>query len=176
MNEEEKVLDEDEQIDDDIDSTLDKVTDEKEESGDVEPPLLDWKSVVKGMMNEDLVKNILIRFAETRTDIRQEMMAMASEDVTTRKLFVRGLAWSISDAELASAFESFGPIEEAVVVRVVLLYSFLSHSLTHTHNKQVRDKTTGNSKGFGFVTFKTISSAVNALSVTNKSSVIGGRT
>tara|TARA_B100000161_G_scaffold231127_1_gene178719 strand:- start:579 stop:938 length:360 start_codon:yes stop_codon:yes gene_type:complete len=116
MNEEEKVLDEDEQIDDDIDSTLDKVTDEKEESGDVEPPLLDWKSVVKGMMNEDLVKNILIRFAETRTDIRQEMMAMASEDVTTRKLFVRGLAWSMSDAELASAFESFGPIEEAVVV------------------------------------------------------------
>ena len=136
MNEEEKVLDEDEQIDDDIDSTLDKVTDEKEESGDVEPPLLDWKSVVKDMMNEELVKNILIRFAETRTDIRQEIMSLASEDITTRKLFVRGLAWSMSDAELASAFESFGPIEEAVVVCFFFYnYSTLIHSLTHcTHS------------------------------------------
>ena len=123
-------MDEDKQIDEHNDST-EHVTDEKEESGDVEPPLLDWKSVVKDMMNEELVKNILIRFAETRTDIRQEMMSLASEDITTRKLFVRGLAWSISDAELASAFESFGPIEEAVVV-CVFTYSFLSltHSLT----------------------------------------------
>ena len=130
MSEEEKELDEDKQIDEHNDST-EHVTDEKEESGDVEPPLLDWKSVVKDMMNEELVKNILIRFAETRTDIRQEMMSLASEDITTRKLFVRGLAWSISDAELASAFESFGPIEEAVVV-CVFTYSFLSltHSLT----------------------------------------------
>ena len=131
MSEEEKELDEEQQIDEHIDSTA---TDEKEESGDVEPPLLDWKSVVKDMMNEELVKNILIRFAETRTDIRQEMMSLASEDITTRKLFVRGLAWSISDAELASAFESFGPIEEAVVVRVVLLTLFShTHSLTHSH-------------------------------------------
>ena len=132
MSEEEK--EEEQQIDEHIDSTA---TDEKEESGDVEPPLLDWKSVVKDMMNEELVKNILIRFAETRTDIRQEIMSLASEDITTRKLFVRGLAWSISDAELASAFESFGPIEEAVVVRVVLLTLFLTltHSHTHTTNR-----------------------------------------
>ena len=124
-------MDEDKQIDEHNDST-EHVTDEKEESGDVEPPLLDWKSVVKDMMNEELVKNILIRFAETRTDIRQEMMSMASEDITTRKLFVRGLAWSISDAELSSAFESFGPIEEAVVVCVLL--TLFSHSLTHEDN------------------------------------------
>ena len=62
MSEEEKELDEDKQIDEHNDST-EHVTDEKEESGDVEPPLLDWKSVVKDMMNEELVKNILIRFA-----------------------------------------------------------------------------------------------------------------
>ena len=40
---------------------------------------------------------------------------------------------------------------------------------------QVRDKATGNSKGFGFLTFKSIQSAVNALSVTSRSSVIDGR-
>ena len=84
---------------------------------DVEPSLLDWKNVVKDFMSEDLAKDILIRLAETSSDIRLKVMSLASEDISTRKLFVRGLAWSITDKEFANAFVRFGPIEEAVIVR-----------------------------------------------------------
>ena len=64
-----------------------------------------------------MAKDILIRLAETSSDIRLKVMSLASEDISTRKLFVRGLAWSITDKEFANAFVRFGPIEEAVIVR-----------------------------------------------------------
>ena len=48
------------------------------------------------------------------------------------KLFVGGLAWATDDASLRSSFETFGDISDAVVIR---------------------DRETGRSRGFGFVTF-----------------------
>ncbi|MCK4504942.1 MAG: RNA-binding protein [Candidatus Aegiribacteria sp.] len=50
----------------------------------------------------------------------------------SRKLFVGGLPWATTDEGLRKAFEEFGEIEEANVVR---------------------ERDTGRSRGFGFVTF-----------------------
>jgi RNA recognition motif-containing protein len=50
------------------------------------------------------------------------------------KLFVGGLSWDTDDEGLRRAFESFGDIQEATVIR---------------------HRDTGRSRGFGFVTFAT---------------------
>ena len=55
-----------------------------------------------------------------------------------KKLFVGGLAWATDDEGLRKAFEEFGAIEEANVVR---------------------ERDTGRSRGFGFVTFETSDNA-----------------
>jgi RNA recognition motif-containing protein len=50
----------------------------------------------------------------------------------SKKLFVGNLEWGVSDDDLKNTFAEFGDIEEAIVVK---------------------DKFSGRSKGFGFVTF-----------------------
>ncbi|XP_009151471.1 RNA-binding protein 24-A isoform X1 [Brassica rapa] len=54
------------------------------------------------------------------------------EDTTFTKVFVGGLAWETNKVSLRSYFEQFGDIVEAVVIT---------------------DKSSGRSKGYGFVTF-----------------------
>jgi RNA recognition motif-containing protein len=49
----------------------------------------------------------------------------------SQKLFVGGLSWNTTDAELSGAFERFGEVLEATVIT---------------------DRETGRSRGFGFVT------------------------
>jgi cold-inducible RNA-binding protein len=49
-----------------------------------------------------------------------------------KKLFVGGLPWATADDTLRKAFEAYGTVEEANVVR---------------------ERDTGRSRGFGFVTF-----------------------
>lgn len=58
------------------------------------------------------------------------------------KLFIGGLAWAATDEDLRKAFEPFGEIREAVVVRY---------------------PDTGRSKGFGFVEYATTEEATAAL-------------
>ena len=58
------------------------------------------------------------------------------------KLFVGGLSWDTGDETLRRAFEQHGPILEAVVVR---------------------DRSTGNSRGFGFVTMANRKDAARAM-------------
>lgn len=60
----------------------------------------------------------------------------------SKKLFVGGLSWNVSDAELRTAFEQFGDILEATVIT---------------------DRDTGRSRGFGFVTFENDDSARTAV-------------
>ncbi|CAI5460519.1 unnamed protein product [Closterium sp. Yama58-4] len=79
-------------------------------------------------------------------------MAIASTNVANRKLFVRGLAWETSSETLLAAFEQYGEIEEGAVIT---------------------DRTTGRSRGFGFVTFKSSESAYRALREPTK--MIDGR-
>ena len=51
----------------------------------------------------------------------------------SKKLFVGGLSWDTTDESLHAAFAAFGPVTEA---------------------KVIRDRDTGRSRGFGFVTME----------------------
>lgn len=73
-------------------------------------------------------------------------------DTTYTKIFVGGLAWETQRDTMRNYFEQFGEILEAVVIT---------------------DKTTGRSKGYGFVTFKDPEAAFRACQ--NPSPVIDGR-
>ncbi|XP_010542619.1 PREDICTED: RNA-binding protein 38 isoform X1 [Tarenaya hassleriana] len=74
------------------------------------------------------------------------------EDTTFTKVFVGGLAWETHKHSLRNYFEQFGDILEAVVIT---------------------DKTTGRSKGYGFVTFREAEAAQKAC--VDPSPVIDGR-
>jgi len=50
----------------------------------------------------------------------------------SKKLFIGNISWDASDADLNELFSQYGAVEEAVIVK---------------------DKFSGRSKGFGFVTF-----------------------
>lgn len=63
------------------------------------------------------------------------------------KLFVGSLPWSINNDSLKALFVSYGEVVEAVIIN---------------------DRTSGKSKGFGFVTFKDEESAKKALEMNGK--------
>ncbi|XP_010459986.1 PREDICTED: RNA-binding protein 24-like [Camelina sativa] len=73
-------------------------------------------------------------------------------DTTHTKVFVGGLAWETPTDEMRRHFDQFGEILEAVIIT---------------------DKTTGKSKGYGFVTFREPDSATRAVADPNP--VIDGR-
>ncbi|XWS50271.1 hypothetical protein CRYUN_Cryun12cG0073900 [Craigia yunnanensis] len=81
-----------------------------------------------------------------------ETNASGFGDTTYTKIFVGGLAWETKRDTLGRYFEQFGEILEAVVIN---------------------DKSTGRSKGYGFVTFKDAGSAMRACY--NPFPVIDGR-
>lgn len=69
-----------------------------------------------------------------------------------KKLFVGNLDWGITDQELQQVFAQFGDVEEAVIVK---------------------DKFSGRSKGFGFITFKDDEQADKAIAGLNNSELKG---
>jgi RNA recognition motif-containing protein len=69
-----------------------------------------------------------------------------------KKLFVGGLSWGMTDADLRKAFEPYGEITEA---------------------KVITDRDTGRSRGFGFVTFSQDEDARTAISKMNGTSLDG---
>ncbi|KAD4585767.1 hypothetical protein E3N88_23368 [Mikania micrantha] len=73
-------------------------------------------------------------------------------DTTYTKVFVGGLAWETQKDTMKAYFEQFGEILEAVVIT---------------------DKTTGRSKGYGFVTFREADAAMRAC--VDAAPVIDGR-
>lgn len=68
------------------------------------------------------------------------------------KLYVGNLAWAVDDAKLKEAFAAFGEVSEAVVIK---------------------DKYSGRSKGFGFVTIDDDAAAGKALSEMNGKALEG---
>ena len=68
------------------------------------------------------------------------------------KLFVGGLSWGITDADLRKAFALYGEITEA---------------------KVITDRDTGRSRGFGFVTFVRDEDAKTAISKVHGTSLDG---
>lgn len=68
------------------------------------------------------------------------------------KLFVGGLAWETDDDGLTAAFKEYGNIEEA---------------------KVIRERDSGRSRGFGFVTFDSAENAAKAMEAMNGQEVDG---
>jgi len=62
------------------------------------------------------------------------------------KLFIGGLSWNTNDSSLRAKFEEFGTLEDAVVVK---------------------DRESGRSRGFGFVTYQSDEDAQSALNAMN---------
>lgn len=68
------------------------------------------------------------------------------------KLFVGGLAWATDDVSLRAAFQPFGNLQDAVVIK---------------------DRDTGRSRGFGFVTYSDDASGQAALQAMNGATLDG---
>lgn len=62
------------------------------------------------------------------------------------KLFVGGISWNLNDEDLKTAFAEFGEVVEAVIIM---------------------DRSTGKSKGFGFVTMSSVEEAQKAMAEMN---------
>uniref|UniRef100_A0A7S3PM17 RRM domain-containing protein n=3 Tax=Aplanochytrium stocchinoi TaxID=215587 RepID=A0A7S3PM17_9STRA len=76
-------------------------------------------------------------------------------DESLRKLFCRGLNYETTNEEFLNMFRQFGELEE-------------------TNSTVVFDKTTGKSKGYGFITYRSKIDAMKALE--NPEKQLGGRT
>ena len=65
----------------------------------------------------------------------------------SKKLFVGNIEWGVSEEDLKKLFSEHGAVEEAVIIK---------------------DKFSGRSKGFGFITFTNDEEADNAVSKLNE--------
>ncbi|MBM4291017.1 MAG: RNA-binding protein, partial [Deltaproteobacteria bacterium] len=70
----------------------------------------------------------------------------------SKKIFVGGLSWGTTDQSLREAFEQFGEVADARVIK---------------------DRDTGRSRGFGFVTFEDEASVAEAIEKMNDSTLDG---
>ncbi|CAG8786822.1 3048_t:CDS:2, partial [Cetraspora pellucida] len=72
--------------------------------------------------------------------------------ISGTRVFVGDLSWKLSDKELRAEFKHFGTVNEALVIR---------------------DKNTGRSKGYGFVSFEEPHSALDAIKAMNGQPIDG---
>ncbi|KAL0740061.1 hypothetical protein Bca4012_081574 [Brassica carinata] len=87
--------------------------------------------------------SILLKEAAVKhRDVADRIRVAADEDPVHRKIFVHGFAWDTKADALVKAFKQYGEIEDC---------------------KCVVDKVTGQSKGYGFILFKSRSGARSAL-------------
>ncbi|KAM1758706.1 hypothetical protein ACFX11_007806 [Malus domestica] len=95
----------------------------------------------------DQLLDILQDALSRHVDVLDAVRSIADPDASQRKLFIRGLGWDTTTEGLRSLFSAYGELEEAIVIL---------------------DKTTGKSKGYGFVTFRHVDSALMALKEPSK--------
>ncbi|KAL6614926.1 hypothetical protein ACP70R_037196 [Stipagrostis hirtigluma subsp. patula] len=98
-------------------------------------------------LSRDQLADIAASAALVSAAALDAVRAAADRDPALRKLFVRGLGWETTSDSLRAIFSAYGDLEEAVVIT---------------------DKTTGRSKGYGFVTFRHADSAILALKEPSK--------
>ncbi|XP_077215439.1 uncharacterized protein LOC143849987 [Tasmannia lanceolata] len=101
----------------------------------------DLRTLLDGLRKDHLV-DLLVKLGSQYPSIAGEIRGAASADPVLRKLFVRRLALETTSETLCAALQIYGEIEEGAVVI---------------------DKTTGKSRGFGFVTFQHLESIQRAL-------------
>lgn len=92
--------------------------------------------------SKDQLLILLKEAAERHRDVADRIRMVADEDPVHRKIFVHGLGWDTKADALIEAFKQYGEIEDC---------------------KSVVDKVSGQSKGYGFILFKSRSGARNAL-------------
>ncbi|KAF9589918.1 hypothetical protein IFM89_029534 [Coptis chinensis] len=108
--------------------------------------LEDARKIIEPLTQEQLIE--IVQNSLTRhLDVLESVRLIADRDPTQRKLFIRGLGWDTTTENLRTLFSTYGELEEAVVIL---------------------DKTTGKSKGYGFITFKHIDAALLALKEPSK--------
>ncbi|KAK1301809.1 hypothetical protein QJS10_CPB12g01081 [Acorus calamus] len=95
----------------------------------------------------DQLADIVSSVATRSPDLLSAIRSIADRDTTQRKLFIRGLGWDTTTDGLRSLFSAYGDLDEAVVIM---------------------DKSTGKSKGYGFITFHHIDGALLALKEPSK--------
>jgi heterogeneous nuclear ribonucleoprotein A1/A3 len=103
-------------------------------------------------MRRDGLQSLLTEAAMQNNGVYEKIVTHANADPTSRKLFVRGLAYSTTSDAVKSYFAKYGVIEEGTVVC----------------NRE------GQSKGFGFITFTDLDAAHRAIKEPRKQ--IDGRT
>ncbi|XP_059277185.1 UBP1-associated protein 2C-like [Lycium ferocissimum] len=106
----------------------------------------DAKKLLEPLTSEqtlEILQNAVIH----HNDVLDAVRLIADRDTTQRKLFIRGLGWETTTDKLRGVFGNYGELEEAIVIL---------------------DKATGKSKGYGFVTFKHVDSAIIALKEPSK--------
>ncbi|CAA7028785.1 unnamed protein product [Microthlaspi erraticum] len=91
---------------------------------------------------KDQLLVLLKEAAERHRDVADRIRIVADEDSVHRKIFVHGLGWDTKADALIEAFKQYGEIEDC---------------------KCVVDKVSGQSKGYGFILFKSRSGARKAL-------------
>lgn len=70
----------------------------------------------------------------------------------SKKLFVGNISWGVSDDQLKEAFEAFGDVEDSIILK---------------------DRATGRSRGFGFVTFSDDGAADEAVAAMHEKEMDG---
>lgn len=101
----------------------------------------DLRKVIEPFTHEQL-SQIVLTASLRHPDVLDAVRSIADRDPTQRKLFIRGLGWETTSEKLRALFATYGDLEEAIVIL---------------------DKTTGKSKGYGFVTYRHIDGALMAL-------------
>jgi len=108
---------------------------------DIEERQKKLRKYLAPLPNDKLIE-LMVKIGSEYPQAFDEVEKVAQQDTAHRKLFVRGLPWEFTKEALSAAFATFGEIEEANVVT---------------------DKATGKTKGYGFLLFKDMDSAYNAL-------------
>ncbi|GAB2285152.1 hypothetical protein Dimus_019605 [Dionaea muscipula] len=102
--------------------------------------------------SKDALVKILIEASKSDASLVPDLLRTVESDPIHRNIFVYGLAFHVTNEMLTAAFLQYGPIESACVVG---------------------ESSTGKSKGYGFVLFKTRAAARKALRDRQKN--IGGK-
>eukprot|EP00922_Rhytidocystis_sp_ex-Travisia-forbesii_P010837 GHVS01015877.1.p1 GENE.GHVS01015877.1~~GHVS01015877.1.p1 ORF type:complete len:409 (-),score=84.09 GHVS01015877.1:49-1134(-) len=93
-------------------------------------------------LSREQISGLLSTYCLIHPDLYAATMQMAQASPASRRLMIRNISFNTTDEVFSSVFEALGDVEDCTVVR---------------------DRGTGKSKGFGFVTFKELDAVGQAL-------------
>eukprot|EP00922_Rhytidocystis_sp_ex-Travisia-forbesii_P010840 GHVS01015880.1.p1 GENE.GHVS01015880.1~~GHVS01015880.1.p1 ORF type:complete len:416 (-),score=87.77 GHVS01015880.1:201-1307(-) len=93
-------------------------------------------------LSREQILGLLSSYCLIHPDLYGATMQMAQASPASRRLMIRNISFNTTDEVFSSVFEALGDVEDCTVVR---------------------DRGTGKSKGFGFVTFKELDAVGQAL-------------